>query len=346
MSLLLAALACHPGAAPDGKNTADPDPVDVETFSVVVEPMPRLLSLAGSVVADRQVQVSADANGVVERILVDRGQAVRKGELLAVVDPRLPSLSAEASRAQAAAAQIQAELAEKDCARSEQLYADGVIPLAQLERARSQCEAQRKAVEAARASAAMASTSAQKAQVRAPFDGVVGDRMVEVGAFVSTMSPIVALYAEGGTRVRFPVPERHLGLVQVGAQADSVVAAFPGVVFPGQVRWMSPALREQTRDLLVEALPEDPEGRLRPGMFAEVRLTTAEEPAAVVPDGAVRHEGNVAHVFAVVDGRAYDKVVRLGASRGGKTAVLTDLAAGDTVVAAPPETLRDGHRVH
>ena len=345
MLLVLTLLACHLGTTAGEKVSTDPDPVKVERYTVAEQAMPEVLPLAGSIVADRQVQVAADTNGVVARILVERGQSVRRGEVLAVIDPKVSALSADASSAQAALAQAQAELADKDCTRSEQLFKDGVISQAQIERTRTQCEAQKRALDAARASAAIASNSRNKTQVRAPFDGVVGERSVEVGAFVSAASPVLTLYTEGGSRVRFPVPERYVALVKQDARVDFYVTALPEHAFVGAVKYISPALREQTRDLVIEALPEDPDGLLKPGMFANVRLTTADTPLAVVPDGAIRKLDTANHIFSIREGRAFDQVVRVGVSRDGFTAVLSDLKVGDEVVAAPPETLRDGQRV-
>jgi membrane fusion protein (multidrug efflux system) len=306
--------------------------------------MPKWLPVTGTIVADRQAQVAADATGVVVSTSAERGQPVKKGDELVVIDTRISQLSAVASGAQEGVARAQLEAAQKDCERAKQLLDQGVIPQAQYDRTAAQCEAQSKALQAASASADIAQTSLSKTRVRAPFDGRIGDRLVEVGAFVANASPVVTLYAVEALRVRFTVPEAKVASIVQDAPIKFRVAA-SDQEYDGMVRYVSPALREQTRDLVVEAVAENTDGNLRPGMFASVRVAVASVPQPVVPDSAVRGADTVHTVFTVREGRAFENVVRVGAEQGGYTAVLTDLADGDEIVVDPPAGLRDGQLI-
>lgn len=337
--------ACHSGGSSSAAVSQELAPIDVQTATIATAAMPTHIQLTGSILADRQVQVAADVNGVVVATRVERGQQVRKGDVIAVVDTRVSQLSAKANSAQAEAQSAQLAAAEADCKRADDLHSQGVISDSQYERSRAACEAQRQAVAAARAAADITQTNLGKTSIRAPFDGIVGERMVEVGAFVSSASPVATLYAAGGLRVRFPVPEFHISGVEIGRRVEVVVSSQPDRRFPGTVQYVSGALREATRDLVVEAVLDQPDPALRPGMFARVDLETGEQSVAVVPASAIRAEGTVHRLFLVREGRAFEQVVRVGSTRDGQTAVLTDVAAGDVVVVSPPESLRDGQKV-
>jgi membrane fusion protein (multidrug efflux system) len=346
-TLLIAALAC--GGGEEAGSAADATgadiPVSVETVAATRQPMPDTALFTGSLVAERQVRVAADANGSIVEMRVERGDVVTKGQVIAVVDTALARLNATASAAQAGLASAQLEAAKLDCARAETLFQGGAIAQAQYDRTMAACKAQEEALSAARAGAAIASTQASKTSIRAPFAGQVGDRFVDVGEFVGAQSPVIALYAEGALRLRFSVPERQVSLVAMEAPVSITVPAYEGKHFTGVVRFVSPALRDMTRDLIVEAVIEDPERLLRPGMFAQVELVVAANDQVVVPEAAVQTEGTVNTVYIVREGRAFATVVRVGSRKEGFVTILTDLRAGDTVVLSPAVDLRDGTRV-
>ncbi len=344
--VVLAALACSGGGGPTVSTRSEPDAIAVTVATAVVAPMPTRVSLVGGLVAARQVMVAADANGVIVETRVERGQSVKRGDPLVVVDTRSGRYSADASSAQSAAQRAQAEVADKECQRAESLFAQGVISAAQIERSRAACEAQR-AVSAAASASASAASAVSRAVVRAPFDGTVGERLVELGAFVGSASPVASVYTRGPLRVRVAVPEVEIGKVMVGS---SVVVALSeaggaGRSVTGRVVLVSGALREQTRDLVVEAELDAEDDVLWPGMFVRVDLEVGELPVVVLPTEAIRKEGTLARVFLVREGRAFETVVRLGTEQGQQVGVLAGVEAGDQVVLQPPDSIRDGQRV-
>jgi RND family efflux transporter MFP subunit len=340
------ALGCGHGTAElDVRSAEGGDPLDVETVEVRPAPFPQVVELTGTVVADRQTLLAADTAGVVVETLFERGDRVTRGQVLAVVDAGTVGLSARAGAAQAEAQRAQLGAAERECARAEQLLADQVISRSQYERTMAQCEAQRRGVDAAAASAAAASALVGQTRIRAPYDAVVGERLVEVGAFVQQPSPIASLFADTGLRVKIAVPESQLPRVALGSPVELLPTALPDRSYRAEVKTMSGALREQTRDVLVEATLLDADAQLRPGMFGRVRIESPPIDTLVVPDAAIRTDGTLKRLFVVREGRAFELVVRTGLSRDGLTAVLTDVAAGDLVVSPVPDELRDGRRV-
>lgn len=338
-------LACHLPASGPTAADADRVPVKVETTTVAIEPMPSWLVMTGTLVSSQQAQVAADATGVITSVRVERGQKVHRGDVLAEVDTRITDLSARAGAYQAEAVDAQLKAAEADCKRTEQLFSQQVIAQAQYERAMAGCQAQRASLQAARANAAMATTNVAKAQIRAPFEGTVGEKLVEVGNFVQAASPVVSLYGAGLLRVRFTVPEASATLVDFNQRVEVLPVADREHPVPGTVRFLGPALREQTRDRVVEAELVPTDRPILPGMFAEVRVEVAQQPSPVVPKSAIVGDDMVHRLFLVREGRAFEVVVKTGSEREGMVAVQTDLREGDVVVLNPPATLHDGQKV-
>lgn len=345
---LNSAVACHrraPEQAAAVPKPKLPAPLKVETAAVERLLMPRFLTLTGSVLADRQSEVAANVAGRITTTGIERGQPVKQGEVLAVVDSKAAGFSAAAAEAQLRASQTQVRLAAQDCDRAEKLFAQGSIARAEYERLRSQCEAQLYQGNAARANASLASKLAGDTVIRAPIDGVVGERFVSVGEYVQASSRVASLYAIDPARVSISVPEPAIGQVKEGQTLEVEVSAWPERKFPAVVKYVSPALRPNSRDLIVEAVAANPERALRPGMFATVKLRVGEEELPTVPADALRVDGTVKRVFLARQGFAFEMVVRTGESRDGRVAVLESLEPGALVIRNPPPGLQDGAAV-
>jgi membrane fusion protein (multidrug efflux system) len=133
-----------------------------------------------------------------------------------------------------------------------------------------------------------------------------------------------------------------VGQVSEGQTLQVQVAAYPDRLFPAAVRFVSPALRPATRDLIVEAFAQNPDKALRPGMFATVLLLVGQEEAPTVPTAAIKADGAVRRMYLARAGQAYELVVRTGVVKDGRIAVFEPLQAGDKVILTPPPGLRDG----
>jgi len=337
--------ACKRGEDKDAAAAAKPAPaapVKVELAPVEKRPMPRFIRLTGTVLADRQSEVAANVSGRILATYVERGQSVKQGQAIAVVDAKTASLSAAAAAAQQKAAETQMSLAVADCERADRLFSSGAATKAEYDRLKTQCAAQMSTADAARANASIATKLAGDAVIRAPMDGVVGERYVNVGEYVQPMTKVASVYTIDPVRVSISVPEQNVGAVQRGQAIELQVAAFGERVFPGTVRYVAPALRQQTRDLIVEAVVGNKDGALKAGMFATVNLLVGTEEQLTVPQAALKIEEATRRLFVARNKKAVELVVRTGETREGRVAILDDLQPTDQVVINPPAALRDG----
>jgi membrane fusion protein, multidrug efflux system len=181
--------------------------------------------------------------------------------------------------------------------------------------------------------------------VRAPFRGLIAERFVSVGEYVRPDTRIATLVEVDPLRLELSVPEAAVPALVRAAEVEFQVAAFPGETFHGKIRYVGPAVRRQSRDLLVEAVVANPARRLLPGMFATARLLTGTQAQPVIPEAAVKRESEVDRAYVVKDGRIEERLLALGTREAGTVAVLSGLRVGEQVVATIPSGLCDGARV-
>ncbi|MFN7142576.1 MAG: efflux RND transporter periplasmic adaptor subunit, partial [Myxococcota bacterium] len=258
------------------------------------------------------------------------------------LDTTTAGLQAREAAATVASAEAQVKLAESECARATSLADAGGLSTAERDRILTQCEQGSRQLEAARARKALADTNLGRATVRAPFAGVVAERLVSPGEYVTPGRTVVKLVAVDPLRLELSVPERAAGLVHAGAAIRFEVTDPVGVVFDATVERVSPALRDRTRDLVVEASVPNPEGKLRPNSFALARMALGTAPAVTVPATALLTRGGVHSVFVVKDGVAEERVVEIGERLPDAVEIRVGVAEGETVVSPVPEGLADG----
>ena len=332
----------------------------VQTASVIEQPMPEYLTVTGTLRADAESNIAADSNGKVLQVLVERGQRVIRGQVIATLDARSASLGAAAAQAQANLAQSQLEQARRECERVKHLLETGAISQAEYDRQTAQCTAQQWSAAAAEAQQQSATKLLGDTRIRAPFDGVIGERMVNVGQYVEPRTQVASIYRPDPLRLQVTLPEADLGALRPDMPVTFTVAAFGDERFPAAVKFISPNVRESTRDIIVEAIAPNHEGRLRPGMFAVARLELTARPHAVVPSAAIKHDDGDARIFVVAHGDGVfagspqrapeakviqERLVQLGEAQGDLVAVLSGVRPGETVVLRPGPDVRDGARV-
>jgi membrane fusion protein (multidrug efflux system) len=343
--LVLFVPACKKSEAAQPIAAKEDPPLHVSTALATERPMPEFLILTGSLLADKQSDIAADANGKVLSTKVERGQSVKQGDLLATLDASAAALNASAALAQEQLAKTQAEQAKTDCDRSKQLFDSGAISKAEYDRTISQCTGSQWSVAAATAQHGSAAKMVGDSAIRAPFSGVIGERYVNVGQYVQPSTRVVSLYAIDPLRLELSVPEANVALVQPDLQVDFQVAAYGEQTFSGKVRFISPNVREASRDLVVEAVAPNPDGKLRPGMFATVRLKIGEKTTVVAPLAAVRKDLDPPRAYAVVNGHVEERVLQLGEEQDGVIGVTNGIKVGDLLVLNPTTIVHDGARV-
>lgn len=317
-------------------------PVAVTVQSAAQRPMPRILLLTGDLQGDQEAFVAADATGKVTGAPIERGQAVAAGQVLVHLDDRSAALLAKEAEANLALAQSQFELARTEQGRGQALLAKKAITRAEFDRTQTTYNVGESALAAALARRDSARKNLADTAIKAPFSGVVADRLVQVGEYVRPETRVARLVSIDRLRLSLNVPETAVGQVRQGQAVSFTVGAFPGKTFYGSVRFVGAAVREAGRDMLIEVLVANKGGGLRPGMFASARLDLGEAPAVAVPQAALREDGSTRRVFVVEQGRAVERLVEVGERRDGWVQIQKGIQSGERVISPPTPALKDG----
>ncbi len=320
-------------ASAPAKGAGGPPPVTVETSKVAVARLPDTLATVGSLRSDETIIVRPEITGRVAELLFSEGHRVARGDPLVRLDQSIQKADLERARANLV-------LSKSKFDRAVDLRAKGFIS------SQAQDEAEN-AYKVAQADAELAAARLSKMEIRAPFSGVVGLRSVSVGDYVKEGQDIVNLEAIDPLKVDFRVPELALSQVRAGQSLEITLDALPDRVYPGTVTAINPLIDANGRSIVIRARVSNADGRLRPGMFARVRLlTSVVRDTLVIPEEAVFPVGDDKFVYKVVDGRAQCQKVDLGQRRDGRVQVVAGLAADERVVTAGALKLREGAAVN
>ena len=336
--------ACKPKEQAAGEAPAPP--VHVDTVEAKPRPVPQLFALTGTLRGMKQTELAANASGRVLETMVERGSEVKQGDVIAKLDVRIAALNASEARASAELQRITAVSAKRECERYEKLLAQNAISPAEYDRVSDQCKTSGMSIAAAQARANQAAQVVSDGIVRAPFAGLVTERYVEVGEYVRQDSKVISLISIDQLRLEFTVPEVNLSLVKQGGELTFTVPSYGDRVFKGTVRFVSASVREATRDLVAEALVDNADRALRPGMFATISLNTGTAPAPVIPKTATFDKDGRPHAYVVVGGRLEERVVQVTPLGEGELAVSRGINGGEQVVQKPAPTLRNGQAVN
>jgi membrane fusion protein (multidrug efflux system) len=258
-------------------------------------------------------------------------------------------------------ARAAAELAQSDFDRARLLLERKLLPQADFDRSRAQSDAaqrqfdiarnhaeqQYQALVGARARMAMAQKALSDAVVRAPFEGIVDERLVSVGDYVVRGTTVASVMRTTPLRVALTVPGQYLSSIAVGRSVTLEVDAYPGRTFTGEIRYVSPAVRADSRALVIEAVVPNESGELKPGLFATARIEQATRtPAVLVPSRAIRTDASVARMFVVSQaGTAEERIVTTGQTVGDLIEITSGITAGDRVAASNVAQIADGMQV-
>jgi len=379
-TLSLGTAACSSGNATVSAE-AKPEPIAITTATVEETAIDRFLRVTGSLAADEQAEVSAEATGRIVETPVERGTRVAQGTVLARISAT--EAAAQLDEAEANAAQIAARLglmpdqpfevkrvpdvmnakasldfAEAEFARMQSLLEQKVVSRSEFDQRRTQVEAARqqyqmaenaaqqsyRSLQAARARVSLARKSMADTTVRAPFAGLVAERLVSAGDYVTRGTKVATIVRIDPMRVELTVPEQSVSLIRVGQQVKLTVDAYPNEVFDATVRFVSPALRADQRALTVEAVAPNPGGRLKPGLFATASIQQAAGPAALLlPTSAVETISGTSRVYVVKNNTTIEeRIVTLGERTGDRVEITSGVQKGDVVAAEPRGRLTDG----
>lgn len=318
-----------------------PPPEAVTTVVARQETWPSTLNVVGTTAAVHGVTVAADLPGTVDKIDFDSGKWVNEGDVLVTLDTRQ-------ERAQLAAMDAQHELARVNLARQEQLVKEGVISRQDYDKAIAD---QKQTL----ANSAEIQATIDRKTIHAPFSGVLGIRQVNLGQYLAAGNPIVSLQSLNPIYVNFSVPQQLTSRMQIGHTVHITNEDLHGLAFTGRVNAIDSVVDPSTRNIQVEATLENPQFKLRPGMFVEVEVTVgASESVTPLPASAISYAPFGDSVFIVSDmksptGQSYRGVrqqfVKVGGSRGDQVGVVSGIAPGDEVVTSGVFKLRNGAAV-
>src|SRR5687767_14311590 len=382
LAAALLSAACS-GERTSAAAPVEPAPVAVQVTQVQSQPIDRFLRVTGSLAADAQADVAAETAGRVIGTPVERGTRVTAGTVLIRVSAT--EADASLREADANAAQLEARLglvaaqpfdplkvpdvlnakaaldwAEADFNRIQSLLDQKVVSQAEYDQRLTQVQAARqqyqtaqnaaqqsfRSLQAARARVDLARKSSADTVVRAPFSGIVAERLVSTGDYVSRGMKVATVVRIDPVRVELTVPEQYLSLVKTGQTVRLTVDAYPGEVFSAQVRFVSPSLKTDQRALTVEAIAGNADGRLKPGLFATALLQqTAPAPALLVPSAAVETVAGTSRVYVLAGNTVEERIVTIGEKVGDRIELATGVKPGERIAANPRGKLADGVRV-
>lgn len=315
-----------------------PPPANVSVATAKSESIPNLLTAVGNLVAVHQVNVTADVSGRITEILFTAGSRVKAGTPLVQLFDAPEQGDLANYKAQATVAQLSLD-------RAKQLASRQFGPQATVDAAQAAYD---------QAQAGIAKTDALISQklVRAPFDGDLGVRQVEVGQYLATGTQIVTLTDLSMLYVNLTVTEKQSSQVAVGQTVKIAVDAYPGRTFEGKITTIEPQITTDTRSIRVQATIANPDRILKPGMFATATIVLPEKPPVVtIPETAVDYTLYGDSVFLITekkedDGKTSLTAVRTAVKTGnrtdGRVEILKGLTPGDRVVAVGQIKLQSG----
>ena len=376
------ASACSAGSAKTKEQASAPAPVAAAPVAAVEQPIARFIRVTGTLMAEEQADVAAETAGRVVSAPVERGTPVQQGAEL--IRLSAAETDAQLKEAEANAAQIEArlgltsgafdvnavpevqnakasyDLAQNEFGRIKSLLDQRVVSQSEYEQRRTQMEAARQQYEAAKNGASQQFQSLQAARarvslarkafadtvVRAPFNGVVAQRLVSVGDYVTKGMKVAIVVRVNPLRAQLTIPEQSVSAVAVGQPVTFEVDAYPNRQFQGRVKYVAPSLQADQRALTVEALVPNPAGELKPGLFATARIEQpARTPGVLVPAAAVHTASGTARVFVVNGDHVEERIVTTGQPVGDLVEITKGLKAGERVATKNVAQLVDGTKV-
>ena len=379
----LASGACSTGDAKGKDQNTAPPVVAVSAVVAAERPIARFIRATGSLMAEEQADVAAETAGRVVAAGIERGTPVSQGaELIRLsateTDAQLKEAEANAAQLEArlgisdgaaldvnAVPEVQnakasADLAQAEFARITSLLDQRVVSQSEHDQRRTQAEAARQQYEAAKNGAAQQYQMLQAARarvslarkafadtvVRAPFDGVVAQRLVTVGDYVTKGMKVAVVVRVNPLRVQLTVPEQAVSSMAAGQPVTFEVDAYPGRRFVGKVKYVAPALQADQRALTVEAIVPNADGVLKPGFFATARIEQpGRTPGVLVPAASVQTLSGTSRVYVVAGDHAEERIVTTGETVGDLVEITKGLKAGERVATKNVAQLADGIKV-
>ncbi len=291
------------------------------------------IQVTGIVKAYEDVMLSPEEGGIVKEWKVLKGQRVTKGQVIAVLKDDVLQASYDAAAAQFKIADLNYEKQVK-------VFEEQAISELQL-------KSTEYGREAAKANADLMRARLERARLRSPISGILNDRFFDEGEFAPPAVPIAHIVNSGTVKIAAEVSELHAAHLAIGSRAMITIDAFPGDTLIGKVTYVAAAINPNNRTLPVEILLSNPGGKLKPEMIARVRIMRAAKMDAVLISESIIQQVDRQKYIVYVEknGRAEERVVKIGGRQGNKVEILEGLKPGDRVVVAGFQRLVHGQIV-
>jgi membrane fusion protein (multidrug efflux system) len=306
--------------------------IPVEIARPVRGEMLAMYSGTATLEAEADAEIIAKVGGEVRQIFVEEGDRVRAGQVLAQLDDRQLRLQAAQTRAALAKA-------ERDFNRQVELNAKGLVSAGAFENLKYDLDNHRAAHD-------LAQLNLSYSAIRAPFAGVVAERHVKLGKELAVGSPVFRVTDPTPLKASVFVPERELARLKPGQPANVAADALAGRSFPAHVKLVSPMVDAATATFKVTLEVDDPEGDLKPGMFARVGIVFERRADTLtIPRIALLDSDGSSNVFVVNSGKAEQRAIKTGLANAGRVEIIQGLEGAEQVVVVGQNGLKDGNPV-
>jgi len=357
-----------------------PAPIVVSVAAAQERSLPTTLDVTGTLMADAQTDIASEIEQRVVEILVERGQFVNAGQVVARMDDQdAKNLlhEAEATEGQirerlglvngqtfdalktpeVQQARATMERAEADHKRFVQLLDEGAVSRAEHDLRRADYLAAKAQYEttvnqmrqlyqsllAQKVRVAMGRKAVEDTIIRAPFSGIIAEKAGNVGRYTKKGDRIATIVRIDPLRIELTIPEGAVAAVRKGQRVSFAVQSYPDRQFEGTIAYVGPAVRAESRALVVEAIVPNPKALLQPGLFATAHIELpATRPSVMVPVAAVKNDAGVFKLFVAKNDRAEARIVQVGRETGGSVEILRGLQTGEHIVSRQVDGLADG----
>jgi HlyD family secretion protein len=378
----LAAVGCSKSETAQARGRDEAKPVKVE--AVREETIRRVVEVVATLAAVDEVTISSEAEGHVSRLVADLGDRVRAGDPLVELDREKPQYNFDEQKAALERAlakygapdtthlppiertpdvqKAQAELvqAKQSYDRADELFKRLLVPKQTLDDAKAMLESKqasydsslqnaknlRADINASDAAMKLADRQLRDTSIRAPFDGYVEKRMVNLGEFVKLQTPVMSVVRVDPLKVIAEIPERMAPWIRIGQSVELHVDAYPDKTVTGKVSRISPAVNTATRAFPFEALVPNADGLLKPGTFARVHIESGKvDQVMTLVYSAIQYRYGVNRVFVINGDRLAARELKVGERLGDRIEVVSGVKPGDSVAVTDVDKLADGARV-
>lgn len=334
--LLIAALlvyfSYYKWQSPSAPQMGGAPTVLVTTTKVVVEDIPRIIEVFGSLRALDAAAIASEVDGSITELFFTEGQAVKKGDPLIRIDDSL-------EQALLAQAQAEVELNTVDYKRNESLLARKAISTQEVDRAKATLDVSLAQLEIAKA-------DVEKTLIKAPFDGILGEKLLSVGQYITIGQTLVPIVNRSSLILEYKVSEQFLSQVQVGQSVSLTSSAYPDETFKGTVNFVSPSIQANTRTLAMEALIDNSDQRLAPGLSVKLtHILGYKKNGIKIPEESLIPTVEGYRVYVVKENKATGVNVEIASRVKGFVYIDSGLNPEDVVVTRGQEKLRDGATV-